>query len=462
MKTEIVVIVLMGIMITANFSVFGAKVIIEDETTIKNSNNLKTPLNTADDTEVKIFITVDYVTNKPEDATYLQNYDPIDPDYWPFTEEPEWYYKITVSDSSHTNIKEEIINKNKDENDKWIDEYTWIVDKTHEFSPGFIHPFSVLIDIELWDDDMAYTEKLDDQADLSAKKDKRTFKASYNFVTNTLSVSDDHPDPAFIVEEDGWYVVHGELDGSTDFDDDDAEMRFKIEDNYEPLSVTIDIENEEILENRNVAPGETVKFICTVEGGLPDFEYHFKPIGQLGQTEEIKTSNQRQITFEYQYSVGDHGLVKPYVLVYDRGGNGSPISAKMDDIYVNRRPEAVKATVDRELALFWKYTAHGSDADGDTLQYRFKINGGRPTEWSSSNIYYHEEMKKLDSFEFQVRDKPGGYARFGDGLESSWTSKVEVVSEEESESIDRSIKLANPLFYLLLEKFPALQIFLLF
>jgi hypothetical protein len=416
MKIKLMSLIVLSFFILSSYNVLGLKTEISDNVNISYA-------------DIEISITIDYVTNKPDGAKYLQSYDPIDgPASW--NPEPEWCYQIEVSDYSNPEIKETINNENK--NDGWISQYTWNVDETHDFSAGYTNPDSVIIKIRLWDNDIVTNEAADISAEKGDNDEKKYFTAYYNFIENKLEGC--YVENAFIDEGNGWYVIHGELDGTTDSEDgnneNDAEMQFKIEDNIEPLSVTLDIQNKDIMENRNIPPDTAVKFICKVEGGLPGFEYHFIPRYKPNHQEIVKISDERQFTFEYTYSKSDHKRFNPYIYVKDRDGNGLSANSEMDDIYVNRRPDAEK-TIVTGVPKGWQYTAHASDPDNDYLQYRFKINRRTTTDWDYTNIYYHRETAKLDSFEFQVRDDPNNDGKFGDGLKSHWESEVSRVKEKD-------------------------------
>ena len=181
--------------------------------------------------------------------------DRIDP---PWDQGAEWYYIIRVISGE----KEEIVmNLNADKlpfRIKWHHEDDWRVDKIHilpTYDP------QVQIKIRLMDHD---TLGDDDVADISSSPSRKEFVMFYDMIKNTILPGSDE-----VKAEGGWLVTSGDFDGSTNIDENDAEIWFTISDNYDPPKP--DLEASGNLEWNKVKPGETVKGeIYIWNAGEPD------------------------------------------------------------------------------------------------------------------------------------------------------------------------------------------------
>jgi len=190
------------------------------------------------------------------DIHKLTRIDPIDPG----DDKPEWYYMVTA-ESDNTTDSEYNYNGY---NEKilfwwkfvWNSEYTWEVDETHVFN---VSGPIVTLKIKLMEHDPILP---DDVADISSNAARRIAQFKYDLKNDTLI--EDESDG---VELDGsWYVANGELDGSTNVDENDAKLWFSLSDNYNPLVVEL---KDHYLGGKN----EKINMTGSASGGLPPYNY---------------------------------------------------------------------------------------------------------------------------------------------------------------------------------------------
>jgi len=190
------------------------------------------------------------------DIHKLTRIDPMDPG----DDEPEWYYMVTA-ESDSTNESEYNYNG---QNEKilfwwrfvWNSEYTWEVDKTHVLN---VSGPIVTLKIKLMEHDLMPP---DDIADISSDATRRIAQFKYDLKNDTLI-----EDESDRVELDGsWYVTNGELDGSTNVDENDAKLWFNLSDNYDALVVELD---DQYFGKKN----EKITITGSASGGLPPYNY---------------------------------------------------------------------------------------------------------------------------------------------------------------------------------------------
>ncbi|EMR73886.1 hypothetical protein MBGDN05_00854, partial [Thermoplasmatales archaeon SCGC AB-539-N05] len=362
--------------------------------------------------------------------SYLENYDPID-GFLNLNEEPEWWYEITVANNGGASNVKTITNKNKDGG--WVSEYTWKVNESHEFT-GYTHCSIVDISINLWDSDDYIIFDTNEVADLNYKQDLTTFNAGYNFKLDKIDFGNDH-----FIKDGDWYICNGELDGSTDADEEDAEMRFKIEDNYEIMQVSLDTV-EDI--DETIPPGTTLSYIGAVENGIPPFHWELYPYSisseSPGGVPIVIESSERTVEFDpITYTDSHHGNYHPRLVVTDKY-----FDIRYDDVklIVNRPPN--KPEIKR---IVGGYQAIASDPDDQDnfFYYKFDINGDEK-EWQDSSLYYTDFVG--EPVKVKVKDYYGG--------ESIWSEPCYKTKSNITDLTFLEI-LSN-----LLEKNPSLQLIL--
>ena len=190
------------------------------------------------------------------DIHKLTRIDPIDPG----DDKPEWYYMVNVESDNTT---ESQYNYNG-YNEKilfwwrfvWNSEYTWEVDKTHIFN---VSGLIVTLKIKLMEHDPIPP---DDVADISSDAARRIAQFKYDLKNDTLI--EDESDG--VEPDDSWYVANGELDGSTDIDENDAKLWFSLSDNYNALVVEL---KNQYFGRKN----EKITMTGSASSGLPPYTY---------------------------------------------------------------------------------------------------------------------------------------------------------------------------------------------
>jgi len=432
-------------------------------------NSPKNNLNSSNNGEnVAITITVDYITNKPSNAReygiepHLEEYDPID-GLLSADEKPEWAYKISVTHNGgipEHDDGESIVRTNDGD-------YTWIVNASHTFTnyvPSTYTNKYVDIHIELWDNDdlignHSTLDLNDDRADLNYNhggEDIRVFRISYNFVDNKIYdigsiINGNTPidkEEDYNSEGDGWYVCHGELDGSnipnegTDGSkEDDAEIRFKIEDDYEIMNVTLedDIEHEQNL----VIPGTSVTFSGTVSGGRPPFTYTLYPYGVAGPAvppPDGHDPNSRSIIFDaytYTGSLYPNGRYMPALHIIDKYFD---ICLGEVDIVVDNppyKPNKPNGPTNRKAGELYTYSVtpkNPADPDGyaDYVDYLFDWGDGTDSGWQTGTSASHA-WNSQGTYDIRVK------AKDIHDIESGWSDPLEVTMPKSKQIINTEL-----------------------
>lgn len=124
----------------------------------------------------------------------------------------DWYYNVTVSDASGDSSV--LFDDDSEQNDIYFN-------NDHDFS---VESLQITIRIYLYEDDTLGYET----ADVSSSSTRRYFVGYYNLETNSLIGSGD------TAQQDGvYYKISGDFDGTTGTDDNDANLWFRITDNYD-------------------------------------------------------------------------------------------------------------------------------------------------------------------------------------------------------------------------------------
>jgi len=218
--------------------------------------------------EPRIHITMDYV----------EKIDEIDPAIDPYVlwelngRLPEWYYEISIVNLDDYNDKKTQMNYNRygEWPWQWNHEDKWDLDGTiHEF--GVFDYYRVGIEVKLIDRDPVDITG-DDIADVSGDNSEIVFRAIYDMVDDDVDVwinsqYDDWDGP----DSEGYITLNGEIDENPG-DEDDAKIRLKIEDNYEPPEASASIENSP----SEVATGEELNFQGSVAAGAAPYSWEWR------------------------------------------------------------------------------------------------------------------------------------------------------------------------------------------
>ena len=125
--------------------------------------------------------------------------------------EADWYYNVTVTDTSGTSSV--LFDDDSEQNDIYFN-------NDHDFS---VASLQITIRIFLFEDDTFGYET----ADISSSSSRRYFVGYYNLETNSLTGTGDTAQ-----QEGDYYKISGDFDGTTGTDDNDANLWFRITDNY--------------------------------------------------------------------------------------------------------------------------------------------------------------------------------------------------------------------------------------
>ena len=255
----------------------------------------------------------------------LTRIDPIDP----LDAKPEWYYKIAVK-SSDGNTELEYNYNGEDKKIMfwwrfiWTSEYTWDVDENHSLNAST--PI-VTIEIKLMDHDPL---SFDDVADLSSNTTRKIALFKYDMKNNKI-LEDESDDTEL---DNNWYVTNGELDGSTNIDENDAKLWFKISDNYEPLIVELE---EQYYGRKN----EQITLTSSASKGLTPYNYSWD-IDNDGNYDDtygktIKWSWQNTGTYKIGLKVTD---------------NFNQSTIKTTTVYIDDTPPTVEITKPMNNSLY--------------------------------------------------------------------------------------------------------------
>ena len=256
--------------------------------------------------EPRVTVTVDYVEKIDEIDSVV--------DGWLLWEPngrlPEWYYEISIVNLGDENEKNIQSNYNRygEWPWQWNHEDHWDVEKIeHEF--GVFDWYRVGIEIRLKDHDLY---SLDDTADISGDNGELVFAAIYDLSDNSVNVwttryIDDWDGP----DNDGFIIINGEFDDNPG-DDDDAKIRLKIDDNYDPPQASASMKDSPA----TVASGEELQFYGSVAGGAEPFTFEWRMKGPSNPT--VHSTDQNPI---FSYDQSDEGKsYKPSFKVVDSLG----------------------------------------------------------------------------------------------------------------------------------------------
>ena len=347
----------------------------------------------------------------------------------------EWYYELRVFDDfdDQTQVQTQV-RYNKDYEYwlpiGWHSAEKWnIEDGVHIFSA---YPGQSWVDISIrvydWDG-----WSLSDIADISAcsnddgdwswtiqNLDGREYAIRYYLDDDSVSII---PNPCEDKIEDGdYYIGNGEIDGSQGEEpldklrQDDAKVRYKIDDNYNPPhSAGLDAigfhdsyfgdEDPEWVE-----PNADVKFTATIAGGAAPFTWdlHYGD----GETYET-TTDSRTFVKTHQYSL-NNGKTRtlnslPYIIVTDYLGGHSQkfYPTHMPGIHVTNKPDK---PVGGKTGVNNAY-AEATDPEGDKICYIFQWKDESTTREPSTGYVssgtHVEVNRKSSTFSVFAIDESG-------------------------------------------------------
>lgn len=198
--------------------------------------------------------------------------------------EADWYYEIKVWDGTKfTNKTAYAKVQNQDD---------VIEDKTHDFED--IESTVITVYIYLYEDDGIFGFET---ADISGSSYRTTFFTTYNLKQNTISGDQ-------VIIEGGYYKTSGDYDGSTDVDENDANLWFDIWDNY-------DAPNAYAGEDVEITAGDKVNFdgsgsTSSPGSSIAKYEWDFENDGIIdAEGEKASYTYTKEGVYSYRLRVTD-------------------------------------------------------------------------------------------------------------------------------------------------------------
>jgi PKD repeat protein len=295
--------------------------------------------------------------------------------------EPNWRYNITVSDGEKVITQEHKCSKSGDD---------VIVDCEESFTD--IKNQKVSVKISLYEDNPPHTEI----ADISSSG--TSFDCIYNLATDKFSGDNT------TMEED-YYKTSGDYDGSTQTDDNDANLWFTIFDNYDATVANAG-------KDQSVYIGEEVNFdgsLSTASDGssIVKFEWDFENDGIIDV--EGKTTS---------HTYNQKGTQTCRLIVTDSIGVMSEDTCRVN--VLNRKPiaEFTFSPTDPTIQDEVNITDNSSDPDGTITSWLWDFGDG--TNSTSKNPSHIFSQKGEWQVTLTVTDN--------DGAEASITHTVAVVN----------------------------------
>jgi PKD repeat protein len=295
--------------------------------------------------------------------------------------EADWRYNITVSDGEKLKTRDYKHEENHDD---------VILDRADSFTN--IKNQKVSVKISLYEDDLLAVET----ADISSSG--KTFDCTYNLATNEFGGDD-------TTMEGEYYKTSGDYDGSTQKDENDANLWFTISDNYNAPVANAG-------KDKSVYTREKVNFdgsLSTASEGssIVKFEWDFENDGTI-DAKEKNTS----------YTYNQKGTQTCRLIVTDS------ISVISEDIclvnVLNRKPiaEFTVSPSDPSIQDEVNITDNSSDPDGTVTSWFWDFGDG--TTSTSKNPSHKFSQKGEWKITLTVTDN--------DGAETSITNTVAVVN----------------------------------
>ena len=295
--------------------------------------------------------------------------------------EADWSYTITVSDGETLKPRDYKHEENHDD---------VILDRADSFTD--IKNQKVSVKISLYEDDLLGAET----ADISSSG--TPFDCTYNLATNELS--GDHT-----IMEGEYYKTSGDYDGSTQTDDNDANLWFTISDNYNAPAANAG-------KDQTVYTGEKVNFdgsLSTASEGssIVKFEWDFENDGSIDAEGKITS---------HTYNL--KGTQTCRLIVTDSIGVTSEDTCLVK--VLNRKPiaEFTFSPSDPTIQDEVNITDNSSDPDGTITSWFWDFGDG--TNSTSKNPSHRFSQKGEWQITLTVTDN--------DGAETSITHTVTVVN----------------------------------
>lgn len=295
--------------------------------------------------------------------------------------EADWRYTITVSDGETLKPRDYKHEENHDD---------VILDRADSFTD--IKNQKVSVKISLYEDDLLDAET----ADISSSG--TPFDCTYNLATNELS--GDHT-----IMEGKYYKTSGDYDGSTQIDENDANLWFTISDNYNAPAANAG-------KDQTVYTGEKVNFdgsLSTASEGssIVKFEWDFENDGSIDA--EGKTTS---------YTYNQKGTQTCRLIVTDSIGVMSEDTCLVK--VLNRKPiaEFTFSPSDPSIQDEVNITDNSSDPDGTITSWFWDFGDG--TNSTAKNPSHRFSKKGEWQITLTVTDN--------DGAKKSITHTVAVVN----------------------------------
>jgi len=304
--------------------------------------------------------------------------------------DPEWYYTVkAISDGILESFDTNHNTDNGEYDGNWNTAKIWIVDKSHEL---LVQSRFVIVTFKLMDYDSILEFGSNDLADVSGcnypdndgvndgTPDKRgaIYHGTYDLVTNELKAYNPDPDEnADKVEESnnvlttcGDYIP----DSSTQFEgglithpENDAMIDFTLSNDYSPPQAIASVAN---MPDR-VRPGYLLKFRGAVQGGNPQYSWHW-------DFDDSTTSGEQNP----EHAFTKAGVYTVVFTVIDEFGLTSSDSLTIT-VYDNQNPTNLKISgpTDGETNKKYDYKVSATDPDQDKLYYKIEWGDGDNTGW---------------------------------------------------------------------------------
>jgi len=293
----------------------------------------------------------------------------------------DWRYTITVSDGETLTKRDFKCPLNND---------NIVLDRADSFTD--IKNQDVFVTISLYEDDQSGAET----ADISSTG--TSFSGTYNLASNELGGDD-------TILEGEYYKTSGDYDGSTQIDENDANLWFTIFDNYDAPAANAG-------KDQSVLTGEEVNFdgsISTASEGssIVKFEWDFENDGVI-DAEGEKTS----------YTYSQKGTQTCRLTVTDSIGVTSEDTCIVN--ILNRRPiaEFTFSPTDPTIQDQMNITDTSSDPDGTITSRRWNFGDGATSTFKNPSHTFTQKGKW--QITLTVTDN--------DGAEDSITHTVTVIN----------------------------------
>jgi PKD repeat protein len=295
--------------------------------------------------------------------------------------EADWSYTITVSDGENLNTRDYKHEENHD---------NVTLDRADSFTN--ITNQKVSVKISLYEDDLLRAETVD------ISSSGMSFDCTYNLATNELSGDQ-------TIMEGEYHKTSGDYDGSTQTDDNDANLWFTISDNYNAPAANAG-------KDQSVYTGEEVNFdgslsTASVGSSIVKFEWDFENDGIIDA--EGKTTS---------YTYNRKGTQTCKLIVTDSIGVMSEGTCRVN--VLNRKPiaEFTFSPSDPTIQDEVNITDNSSDPDGTVTSWFWDFGDG--TNSTSKNSSHTFSQKGDWQVTLTVTDN--------DGTRTSITHTVAVVN----------------------------------